>query len=68
MPRTFQARLTISFVGVVALTLALVTVFVVNRLDDYFTKQQQTELQPGPSVQRDPSQPLISVHAWTHSE
>ncbi len=45
MPRTFQARLTISFVGVVALTLALVTIFIVNRLDDYFTKQQQTELQ-----------------------
>jgi signal transduction histidine kinase len=31
-------------VGVVALTLALVTIFVVNRLDDYFTKQQQAEL------------------------
>ena len=33
-----------SFVGVVALTLALVTIFVVNRLDDYFTRQQQAEL------------------------
>jgi signal transduction histidine kinase len=44
-PRTFQARLTLSFVGVVALTLVLVTVFVVNRLDDYFTGQQQAELQ-----------------------
>jgi methyl-accepting chemotaxis protein len=43
-PRTFQARLTLSFVGVVALTLALVTIFVVNRLDDYFTRQQQAEL------------------------
>lgn len=30
--------------GVVALTLVLVTVFVVNRLDDYFTGQQQAEL------------------------
>jgi signal transduction histidine kinase len=43
-PRTFQSRLTVSFVGVVALTLALVTIFVVNRLDDYFTRQQQAEL------------------------
>ena len=49
-PRTFQARLTLSFVGVVALTLALVTIFVVNRLDDYFSKQQQTELQARASV------------------
>ena len=30
--------------GVVALTLGLVSVFVVNRLDDYFTRQQQSEL------------------------
>ena len=43
-PRTFQARLTLGFVGVVALTLALVSIFVVNRLDDYFTRQQQTDL------------------------
>ena len=44
-PRTFQARLTLAFVGVVALTLALVSVLVVNRLDDYFTQQQVAELQ-----------------------
>jgi two-component system phosphate regulon sensor histidine kinase PhoR len=44
-PQTFQARLTLAFVGVVALTLALVTVFVINRLDDAFTKQQEAELQ-----------------------
>ena len=44
-PRTFQARLTLAFVGVVALTLALVSVIVVNRLDDYFTQQQVAELQ-----------------------
>jgi signal transduction histidine kinase len=44
-PRTFQARLTLAFVGVVALTLALVSVIVVNRLDDYFTQQQIAELQ-----------------------
>jgi two-component system sensor histidine kinase BaeS len=42
--------LTISFVGVVALTLALVTIFVVNRLDDYFTRQQQAELRSRASL------------------
>ena len=45
VPRTFQARLALAFVGVVALTLALVSVFIVNRLDDYFTQQQAAELQ-----------------------
>jgi signal transduction histidine kinase len=49
-PRTFQARLTLAFVGVVALTLALVTVFVINRLDDAFTKQQQAELRARASI------------------
>ena len=44
MPRTFQARLSLAFVMVIALTLGLVSVFVLNRLDDYFTRQQQTDL------------------------
>jgi signal transduction histidine kinase len=44
VPRTFQARLTLAFVGIVALTLALVSVFVLNRLDDYFAQQQAAEL------------------------
>ncbi|MFL5749977.1 MAG: ATP-binding protein [Chloroflexota bacterium] len=44
VPRTFQARLTIAFVGVVALTLGLVAIFVLNRLDDYFAQQQTAEL------------------------
>ena len=44
LPRTFQGRLTVAFVGVVALVLLLVSVLVLNRLDDYFTKQQQTDL------------------------
>ena len=43
-PRTFQGRLTVAFLAVVALTLLLVAVLVVNRLDDYFTKQQQADL------------------------
>ena len=36
MPRTFQGRLTVAFVAVVALTLLLVAVLVINRLDAYF--------------------------------
>jgi signal transduction histidine kinase len=43
-PRTFQARLTIGFVSVVALTLVVVGVLVLNRLDDYFTQQQEADL------------------------
>jgi signal transduction histidine kinase len=44
VPRTFQARLTLAFVGIVALTLALVAVVILNRLDDYFTQQQSAEV------------------------
>jgi signal transduction histidine kinase len=36
--------LTVAFLAVVALTLALVTVLVINRLDDYFTSQQEADL------------------------
>jgi signal transduction histidine kinase len=45
MPRTFQARLSMAFVMVIALTLGLVSVVVINRLDDYFTRQQRTDLE-----------------------
>ena len=44
LPRTFQARLTLGTVGVVALTLILVSGLVVNRLDDYFRAQQEADL------------------------
>ncbi|MFL5778854.1 MAG: hypothetical protein ACJ761_07925, partial [Chloroflexota bacterium] len=44
MPRSFQARLTVAFFAVIALTLVLVTALVLNRLDDYFTRQQETDL------------------------
>jgi signal transduction histidine kinase len=44
LPRTFQARLTVAFVAVVALLLGLVSILVLNRLDDYFTRQQETDL------------------------
>ena len=45
LPRTFQGRLTIAFIGVIALILVLVTVLVLNRLDDYFSRQQTTDLE-----------------------
>ncbi len=44
MPRTFQGRLTIAFVAVIALTLGLVSMLVLNRLDDYFARQQTADL------------------------
>ncbi len=44
LPRTFQGRLTVAFVSVVALVLLLVSVLVLNRLDDYFRSQQETDL------------------------
>jgi signal transduction histidine kinase len=44
MPRTFQGRLTVAFVAVIALTLALVSGLVINRLDAYFADQQQADL------------------------
>ncbi|MDO8485095.1 MAG: HAMP domain-containing sensor histidine kinase [Candidatus Limnocylindrales bacterium] len=45
LPRTFQGRLALAFISVIALTLVLVTVLVINRLDDYFTRQQTTDLE-----------------------
>jgi signal transduction histidine kinase len=43
-PRTFQGRLTLAFVAVVAMTLGLVGLLVVNRLGAYFDQQQADEL------------------------
>ncbi len=44
LPRAFQGRLTVAFVLVIALTLGLVGVLVINRLDDYFSRQQEADL------------------------
>ncbi|MBI2776139.1 MAG: HAMP domain-containing histidine kinase [Chloroflexi bacterium] len=44
MPQTFQGRLTLAFVAILALTLSLVTVLVLNRLGDYFDQQQREDL------------------------
>jgi len=43
-PRTFQGRLTLAFVAVVAVTLGLVGLLVVNRLGAYFDEQQKDDL------------------------
>ena len=43
-PKTLQGRLTLGFAGVVALSLLLVTVFVLYRLDDEFRTQQVADL------------------------
>jgi signal transduction histidine kinase len=53
LPRTFAARLTIAFSGVVALTLLLVFVGVINRVDDYFYQQQVNDLQVRAGTVRD---------------
>jgi signal transduction histidine kinase len=44
-PQTFQGRLTLAFVAVVAVTLGLVGMLVVNRLGAYFDQQQHDDLQ-----------------------
>ncbi len=43
-PKTLQSRLTLGFASVVGLTILLVTVFVLNRLDDEFRTQQQADI------------------------
>ena len=53
LPRSFAARLTIAFSGVVALTLVLVFVGVINRVDDYFYTQQVNDLQVRAGTVRD---------------
>ncbi len=44
MPHTFGGRLTVAFVAVIALTLSLVSLLVLNRLDAYFVQQQRADL------------------------
>jgi len=45
MPHTFQGRLTLAFVAILALTLTLVSTLVLNRLGDYFDQQQRQDLE-----------------------
>jgi heavy metal sensor kinase len=63
MPHTFQGRLTIAFVTVIALTLALVTILVINRLDDYFTSQQTADLEVRAATVRDYVESLVETAA-----
>ena len=44
VPRSFQSRLTIAFVAVVAVTLGLITPVIINRLDDFFRNQEEAAL------------------------
>jgi signal transduction histidine kinase len=44
IPHTFQARLTGAFVAIVAVTVALVAVLVINREGAYFDQQQKDDL------------------------
>ncbi|HET9681607.1 MAG TPA: HAMP domain-containing sensor histidine kinase [Candidatus Limnocylindrales bacterium] len=44
-PRTFQARLTVAFTAVVAGTLLIVAMLVINRVGAYFDQQQQDDLE-----------------------
>jgi signal transduction histidine kinase len=49
-PKTLQGRLTLGFAGVVALSLLLVTVFVLYRLDDEFRTQELEDLETRTSL------------------
>ena len=66
LPRTFAARLTIAFSGVVALTLLLVFVGVINRVDDYFYNLQVNDLQVRAVTVRDAIK--VSLAALTDGE
>jgi signal transduction histidine kinase len=44
VPRSLQARLTLAFVGVVVLTLGIMSIVVINRVDDYFYAQTKADL------------------------
>jgi signal transduction histidine kinase len=53
VPRSLQARLTLAFVGVVVLTLAIMSIVVINRVDDYFYAETQADLDARAASVRD---------------
>jgi signal transduction histidine kinase len=53
VPRSFQARLALGFIGVTALILLLVSGVVVNRLDEYFRDQARVDLAARAKTVRD---------------
>ena len=60
-PKTFQARLTVALVLLIAVTLTLVSLLVVNRLDDYFTQQQRADLEIRSATVLSAVQALVST-------
>jgi len=44
VPVSFQSRLTVAFVAVVAVTLGLIAPVIINRLDDFFRQQEEQAL------------------------
>ena len=52
LPRTFRARLTLAFLVVVAITLALILVALPRLLDDYFVQQEQKNLATRAGIMR----------------
>jgi signal transduction histidine kinase len=60
LPRSFQARLTFGFAGVIALTLVLVSAIVLNRLDDYFADQTKVDLSVRALAVRDYVQAVVA--------
>ncbi len=63
LPQTSQGRLTLAFVAVVALTLALVALVVLNRLDEYFYQQDRTALASRTVTVRDLAAFIIRISA-----
>ncbi|HEY6057864.1 MAG TPA: HAMP domain-containing sensor histidine kinase [Candidatus Limnocylindrales bacterium] len=63
LPRSLQARLTLAFVGVTALTLALVSTVVINRLDAYFQEQVKADLTNRAATIRDFANSVIAQYA-----
>jgi len=61
VPRSFQSRLTIAFVAVVAVTLGLITPVIINRLDDFFRQQEEAALKVHADATADLLQQIISL-------
>lgn len=64
IPRSFQARLTLGFLAVVAATLVLVSALVLNRLDEYFAQQTRADLAQRILTVRD----YVMSRVWTASD
>lgn len=63
VPRSFQSRLTIAFVALVAVTLGLITPVIINRLDDFFRNQEEAALRVHAQATATLLEQIISVEA-----